>query len=146
LRLPQFRVRFLMGIVALTAVAMAVLPVLWRELTLAWVGDAYALWGAGEMVVDHMKDHNGRWPKGWDDLKPYYDAGGGRVAGWSFDEFQRHVTIRWDVDTRDLETAAKASPVPTFRVIAARQWAAGTIGGHEPNEFLHRYFRERSAR
>jgi hypothetical protein len=66
-----------MAILAVTADGMAVLPVLWRELSLSFVDDAYAVREAEEMVVDDMKDQNGQWPKGWDDLRPHYDAGGG---------------------------------------------------------------------
>jgi hypothetical protein len=141
MRRLRFRPRMILVIVAI--VAMTLLPALWRLMSLDWVDDAYALWGAGEMVVHYMKDHDGRWPKGWDDLGPYFDAGSGRVGGWSFEEYQRHVTIRWDVDPVALEAAAKANPGPTFRVITAREWLAGSIGGHEPNEILYRYFRGR---
>ena len=96
MRRLRVRPRIILAIVAI--LAMALLPALWRLMSVDWVDDAYALWGAGEMVVNHMEDHEGRWPRGWDDLRPYFDAGGGRVGGWSFDEYQRHVTIRWDVD------------------------------------------------
>jgi hypothetical protein len=95
------------------------------------------------MVVNYMEDHGGAWPRGWDDLKPYFDAGGGRVAGWSFAEYQRHVAIKWDVDPTELEAAARKNPGPTFRVIQPKQWLAGTMGGHEPNEILYRYLRRR---
>jgi hypothetical protein len=139
----QFRLKSLLVVVAILAIAMALLPPLWRIVSLDWVDDSYVLWGAGEMVVDYMKDHDGRWPKGWADLKPYFDAGGGRVGGWSFQEYQRQVTIGWDVDPRALDAAARANPRPTFRVIAAKGWLAGNIGGHEPNEILYRYFRGR---
>ena len=143
LKFPQFRLKTLLLVVAILAFGMAVLPPLWRFLSLDWIDDGYVLWGAGEMVVDYMEDHGGRWPKGWDDLKPYFDAGGGRVGGWSFAEYQRHVVIKWDVDPRALEAAAKENPAPTFRVIQAREWLAGTMDGHEPNEILYRYFRVR---
>ncbi len=98
------------------------------------------------MVVNYMDDHGGRWPSGWDDFKPYFDAGGGRVGGWSFAEYQRHVSIKWDVDPRALDAAAKGNPVPTFRVIAPRDWLAATMGGREPNEILYSYFRNRQSR
>src|ERR1700678_2484576 len=116
MRLPRFRVSTLL-VVAGLAIAMALVPAIWRLLSLDWVDDAYALWGAGEMVVNYMEDHEGQWPKGWNDLKLYFDAGGGRVGGWSFPDYQRRVEIRWDVDPAVLEAAAKANPGPTFQVI-----------------------------
>ena len=114
MRPPRFRLRTLMAVVAILAVAMISLPVAWRELSLDWVDDAYALWGAGDMVVDYMEEHNGQWPKGWDDLRPYFAAGHGRVGGWSFEEYQRHVTIRWDVDPSALEGCGEYEPPAYF--------------------------------
>ena len=52
--------------------------------------DAYAQWGAADMLIDYMGDHDGDWPKQWADLRPHYDAGGGRVAGWDFDRYTDH--------------------------------------------------------
>jgi hypothetical protein len=131
---------------AILAVAVPVLFAACRILSLDWVDDAYALWGAGEMVVDYLKDHDGQWPRCWDDLKPYFEAGRSRIAGWSFEEYQRHVDIKWDVDPAALEADARANSGPTFRVIVPKEWLAGSMGGHEPNEILYRYFRERPRR
>ncbi|MFO0888603.1 MAG: hypothetical protein U0790_05575 [Isosphaeraceae bacterium] len=116
----------------------------YRLLSLDWVDDGYALWGAGEMVVAYLRDHDARWPAGWEDLRPYYEAGGGRVGGWSFEEYQRHVNIRWDVDVTAIRGAARGHHRPSFRVIEPREWLAGSIGGREPNQILHDYFREAS--
>jgi hypothetical protein len=146
MRSPLFRLKSPLAIVPILAIAMAVLPTVWKTLSLDWVDDAYALWGSGDMVVNHMEDHEGRWPRGWDDLRPYFDAGGGRVGGWSFDEYQRRVAIKWDVDPAALKAAARKSAVPTFRVITPRDGLGGTIGGHEPNDMLYRYFRKRTRR
>jgi hypothetical protein len=118
----------------------------YRILSLNWVDDAYVLWGAADMVVDYMNDHDGQWPGRWDDLKPYFEAGHGRVGGWSFEEYQRHVEIKWDVDPVALETETRANSRPTFRVIVPRERLAGSMGGQEPNEILYRYFRERPRR
>jgi hypothetical protein len=120
-----------------------VLRILWALVSLDWVDDANALWGAGDMVVHYMEDHNGRWPRGWADLKPYFDSGGGRVGGWSFATYQQRVIIQWDVDPARLENEATANARPTFRVIYASGPFAGSIGGYEPNEILYRYLRHR---
>lgn len=146
MQLPRFRLSTLLAIVASLAIAMAVVPAVWRLVSLDWLNDAYALWGAGEMVVNYMDHHEGRWPKGWNDLKPYFDAGGGRVGGWSFEEYQRRVAIRWDIDPAVLEAASKANPRPTFRVIWATQGSADAIGDRDPNEILYHYFRRRTQR
>jgi hypothetical protein len=138
---PQFRLKSMLGLVAFLAVTMVFLPAVYRLVSLDWVDDAYALWGAGEMVVAYMQEHGERWPGEWEDLKPYFDAGGGRVGGWSFDQYKQRVAIRWDVDPESLRAIARSNPTPTFRVITASHWLAGTLGGHEPNEILYRYLR-----
>jgi hypothetical protein len=143
MRPPRISLKTVFVIVAICAVAMVVVPIVWRVVTLEWVDDAYVLWGAGEMVVDYMENHDGQWPRGWDDLRSYFEAGGGRVGGWSFEKYQEHVSIRWDVDVAALLATAKASSRPPFRVIAPRKWFAATMGGHEPNEIVYHYLRER---
>jgi hypothetical protein len=143
--LPQFHLRTLLVFVAIVAILMAVLLTVWSILSFDWLDDAYAQWGAGDMVVRYMEEHDGRWLRGWNDLRPYFDVGGGRVGGWSFEQYQQHIVIQWDVDPAVLEAMARANPRPAFRVISAR-WPAGTIGGNEPNEILHRYFRNKSSR
>jgi hypothetical protein len=141
----RITVRGMMAVVAVAAVLLVLLPIVGVLLSLDWIDDAYALWGAGDMVVHYMEDHDGQWPKGWGDLKPYFDSGGGRVGG-SFGQYQQRVTIQWDVDPARLEEAAKTNPSPTFRVISASGPFPGSIGGHEPNEILYRYLRQRPSR
>jgi hypothetical protein len=143
---PRFTMRRGMFFVVVAAFLLALLPLAWRVVRFDCVDDSYALWGAGEMVINYMKDHDDRWPKDWEDLKPYFDAGGSRVGGWSFSEYQRRVTIRWDVDPESLESAAKGNPRPTFKVIYATLPFAGAFEGREPNEILHRYLQEKLRR
>jgi hypothetical protein len=112
----QFTVRQMMAVVA---VLLVLLPMVWGLLSLDWIDDAFALWRAGEMVVHYMDDNDGRWPRGSADLKPYFDSGGGRVGGWSFAKYQQRVVIQWDVDAARLEYEAKTDARPTFRVLSA---------------------------
>jgi hypothetical protein len=135
-----------MAFIAVVAALLVLMPLAWRVVSLDWVDDGYALWGAGDMVVDYMRDHDDRWPKGWEDLKPYFDAGGGRVGGWSFGEYQRRITIRWDVDPELLEAGAKGNSGPNFKVIRATLPFAGAFEGCEPNEILRRYLQKKPLR
>jgi hypothetical protein len=133
----------MMAVVAVVAALLTVLPIVWALVSLNWIDDSYALWGAGEMVVRYMEDHEGHWPRGWADLKPYFDSGGGRVGSWSFAKYQQRVVIRWHVDPARLENEAKSSPRPTFRVISASGLFPGRIGENDPNEILYRYLRQK---
>jgi hypothetical protein len=144
--LPRYRLRTLPIVVAVAAGLMALLPIVWGLVSLDFVDDGYAQWGAGDLVVAYMKDHGGRWPRGWGDLKPYFVAGGGHVAGFTLEDYRRRVTIDWDADPAALEAAAKANPRPIFRVVTPRHAWAGTIEGNEPNQIVYDYLRSRPAR
>lgn len=144
------RVRFTVRRLLLATVGIAALirstPELWSLATLDFIDDGYALWGAAEMVEDYMEDHAGGWPRGWDDLKPNFDAGGGRVGGWSFGKYQRRVRIDFAADVEDLGARAKAHDRATFRVIWAANLLTSKMGGRDPNQLLHAYLRDRPPR
>jgi hypothetical protein len=142
MRLHGFRFRTLLLRLAILAVAVPLIYAAVRILSFDWVSDAYALWGAGDMVVDYMRDHDEQWPRCWDDLRPYFEAGGGRVGGWSFEEYQRHVSIKWDADPAALKAEARQNSRPTFRVIMPKEWLASTWSHGEPNQILYHYLRD----
>ena len=105
------------------------------------IEDAYAQWGAADMVVGYMRDHDGKWPPDWDSLKPYFDLNNGRVGGWSYERFQSHVFVDFTANAEHLRRLAKESDTASFDVIHATSlWGAQFGGG--PNEMLHLYFRE----
>ncbi|MEZ5942467.1 MAG: hypothetical protein R3C18_13820 [Planctomycetaceae bacterium] len=106
----------------------------------AWgIDDAYAQVGAVSMVRHYMDDHNGQWPNGWEDLRPYFESGGGEVAGWSFEEYQRRIYIDFDADAEALRRSALTTDSPEFNVIHAR-WTVIAFGDG-PNADLHNRFR-----
>lgn len=107
------------------------------------IDNAYAQWGAGEMVVDYMKGHEGRWPKGWEDLRPAFEAGGGRVGGWSFEKYQSRIAIDWSVEPMALEAASAFNDGPSFDVIHPADGIDVKIGSNGANEILYRYFKSR---
>jgi hypothetical protein len=105
------------------------------------VDDAYAQWGAADLVIDYMRDHNGRWPKNWDALKPYFERNNGRVSGWSYSTFQDNVRIDFAADASKLRQLSIESASVPFDVIHATSiW--GTQFGRGPNEMLYQYFRD----
>ena len=105
------------------------------------IDDAYAEWGASEMVIDYMQDHDGEWPTDWNSLKPYFGDTNGRVNGDSFLRFQARVYIDFRANSEELRQLAIASDEIPFDVIhATSMWAARMDGG--PNGILYRHFRE----
>ena len=105
------------------------------------IDDAYAQWGAADMVIDYMNDNDGDWPSNWDSLAPYFARNNGRVGGWSYSKFQSHVFIDFTADTETLRDLAVDSPSVPFDVIHARSmWGSQFEDG--PNGMLYRYFRD----
>ena len=103
--------------------------------------DAYAQCGAADMVVDYMRDHDGKWPPDWDSLKPYFDCNNGRVGGWSFERFQSHVYMDFSADAERLRQLSQESETASFDVIHATSvWGAQMDDG--PIAILHWHFRE----
>jgi hypothetical protein len=129
---------FLVGtaiVIPLALVALIVVNVIWG------IDDAYAKWGAADMVIDYMRTHEGRWPPNWEALRHEFDEGGGRVGDWSFEHYQSRLNIDFDADPAALRRQSLEADCPTFNVISAR-WTMLDWGGG-PNEILYRYFRRK---
>ena len=125
--------------IALTLGCALVLFVFVAVMSFSRLDDAYAQWGATDMVVDYMADHDGQWPNDWTDLQPYFDAGGGRVSGWSYEKFQQHVWIDFDADSTELHKISQRATSPPFNVIDSTS-VFGPQFGDGPNGMLMRHF------
>ncbi len=102
--------------------------------------DAYAQWGAANMVIDYMRDHDGDWPPDWDSLARYFAMNNGRVSGWSYADFQSNVFIDFSADADSLRKLAIESDAIQFDVIHATSvWGQQFEDG--PNGMLYRYLR-----
>jgi hypothetical protein len=106
------------------------------------VDDAYAQWGAGDMVIGYMNDHDGEWPRSWDSLSPYFADSNGRVGGWSYQKYQQRIWIDFNADPLELEQQALKSDQATFNVIDATY--SNAVWGDGPDQQIHHYFRNRS--
>ena len=106
------------------------------------IDDAYAQWGAADMVMDYMDDHNGQWPSDWESLEPYFAKNNGRVSGWSYSKFQSHVFIDFTANADSLRKLSNNSDTIPFDAIHAYSvWGSQMDDG--PNGMLYRYFRDR---
>ena len=107
------------------------------------IDDAYAEWGAVDMVIRYMETHEGRWPPNWDALRADIESGGSRLGGSSFADYQKRIVIDFGVDADELRKQSVNSEKVPFNVIRARSIFAATFGDG-PNASLHRYFREKA--
>lgn len=112
---------------------------------IAHIDDAYAQWGAGEMVVHFMEKHDGNWPRSWEDLRPAFEVSGGRVRGWSFAEFQNRIWIDFNASPELLNLATNPNGIPRFDVIHPSDATRVQIQGMDANSIVLRYLREKRA-
>lgn len=105
------------------------------------VPNCYAAWWVADMVVEHMKSHDGAWPRGWEDLSAPYEACVERSGRhWTFEELQQRVDVDWQADPKVLAEASNDER-PPFRVIWLRDGSSTYWNHAEPNgivwEYLH---------
>ena len=108
------------------------------------IDDAYAQWGAENLVIEYMESHEGQWPRSWEDLQPLYTDAKAKVGGWTIEKFRGRIGIDFEADAGELrrlsiETDSKAGSIP-FHVIWPRWTFSGGMGGG-PDERLYWYFR-----
>jgi hypothetical protein len=141
----RVRAVFLGVLIALLVLAVVSIGASFMFSINSGIDDAYALWGAAEMVIDYMKTHEGSWPRDWNDLRPQFNANNGRVGGWTFSRFEDRIAIDFNADPNQLCQESVESPRATFRVI----WATHDSGvriGDDPNQKLCDYFRNEDER
>jgi hypothetical protein len=135
----RFSLRFLLIACPLTAIVASAGIGVWRAYYYG-IDDAYAEWGAVNLVITYMESHDGRWPPNWEAIRPVFEIHGGRVGGWSFEQYKRRIGIDFTLNIDEIRREALRSDKPTFNAI----WATHRTGvhfGNGPNEMLHYYFR-----
>jgi hypothetical protein len=137
----RFRLRWLLIVVGIAGPLLYLVRQVGYEVAYG-VDDAYAQWGAADMVIDYMNDHDGEWPRSWDSLSPYFADSNGRVGGWSYKKYQERVWIDFDADPLELEKQALESDRASFNVIDAR-FTNFALWGDGPDQQVHSYFLQR---
>lgn len=105
--------------------------------------NAYTAWWVGDMVVNHLRTNDDRWPRNWDELKDdYQDCVKRSGQPWTFDELKRRVLIDWDADPNQLLTR-QANGIPQFRAIWLTDGSGSHWESHEPNQIVLDYLNQR---
>lgn len=132
--------RVLLRCIAVVFVLSILITVFAVGVTVEGIDDAYAQWGAADLVIIYMDDHDGAWPKSWDALEPYFDKYGCHVSGWSYETFQKHIWIDFTADSTQLKRKAMSANSPIFNVIGSTRFYSPHFGVDGPNGMIHRYF------
>lgn len=138
----QFSIRRLMAVVLIVAL-LCVCGVFLRGLVSA-PDDAYAMWGAGDLLIEFMIANDGRWPDDWDELDTYLESTSDKsTMGGSVAELEKRILINFDFDPaqarksiRRGESEAILRPV---RTLSGFNTHFDTV---EPNQRIHDYLKQ----
>lgn len=118
--------------------------------TVSRVPEAYAAWTTADLIIDHMEDHDGAWPGGWQDLFHAADIrkANGVILYWEPEELPSLITVDWNADPAALAKAAAVDDEPPFLVITRLDGTEfPTVWeGHEPNRMILDYLLARCER
>lgn len=117
------------------------------------VMDAYAVWRAADLVIQHLETHHGAWPRSWEELHATERSAHQGVAStkldgsWtaefrpraSIEELRTRVMIDFHVDPTQPLAHPPLSNGPPFRVIYLRDGRRQHFVGKEPNAMIREY-------
>lgn len=121
-------------IIAAILVGAGVLLVAWFVLVVLpaqreMIRNAYCLDWASAAVVRYMDDHDGRYPRNWNDLRePFAKVSDG---SFSFEEVQSRVAIDFNVNPQGTYD-------PSFEFVQDISGSGGRWGSPDPNERIRR--------
>ena len=103
---------------------------------------AYAMWGAGELVVEHLRLNTNQWPRNWIELERTYrtvEHDPSSSLHSTFEEIPNRVQIDWNADLSALATATFTNGLRPFRVIRLLNGKGTHYAGTEPNVAVWEY-------
>jgi hypothetical protein len=128
-------------VVAVVVVILLVAGIVWFALTMNDAAiDAYAQWGAVDVVINYMETHDGQWPPNWEALQKASESNDGLMR--QFGLCRNRVFFDFNADPRELRRQSLASDSVPFNVVHAH-WYSGQMGDG-PNAMLWRYFRQKA--
>ena len=113
------------------------------HLTAVTIPHSYAAWTTGDLLIEYMDTHDGKWPRGWEELREARDSlvHKDRNIYFDFEKLPAIVKVDWNADP---EALAKA--FPDVKVVMQldgtkleAKWGADT----EPNAKVGRYLSEK---
>jgi hypothetical protein len=115
------------------------------------IPNSYAAWTTGNLIVEHLKTHDDRWPRGWSDLREARDviARRGEPIYCDFEKLPKMIAIDWTTDVQQLIERMDSNRGVPFPVVtkldgspADHRWGQDT----EPNWQVYEYLREKARR
>lgn len=140
--------RVLLAVAALALVTILFIGYSIFRVVQVVIPHSYAAWETGDLMLAYLETHDGRWPRGWEDLREA-DAilrQRGRPIYCAFDQLPGIVKIDWSVDPEALARLAVSNT--NFRLKVVTQTNGSRLEANwgqdtEPNAKIRRYLVER---
>jgi len=117
----------------------------YRKVTVV-IPNSYAAWATGDLIVEYIRTHDGRWPHDWEDLRVAKESleRQGKPVYYQFDRLPRMIRVDWNADPAKLAKVLQVSNEVPFRVVTKADgssvfacWGPDT----EPNTKIYSYLK-----
>ena len=98
-----------------------------------------------DLIIVHMKDNNGRWPRNWTDLEGPFDRTPRRASLATFDDLKEHVNVDWHANPAELRKIPLTGEEEPFRVVSAAYPSRANWQGKNPNLMIWEYLQKAQA-
>ena len=105
------------------------------------VKDDFAPFWAAELIVEHLKSNEDRWPASWEDLRITWDfisAEGWKYGDQPFEDMQKRVVVDFGADAGTVASSAGAP-----RLVSRAKSPEEEFTGEDPNTRIHDYLRKK---
>lgn len=118
------------------------------QLAYVLIPNSYAAWATGDLIVEYVDTHEGKWPSGWDDLRAAKQSLERRSQPvyWDFEKLPRMVKVDWTANPAILSKLQAHSNEVPFQVVTKldgskvdARWGEDT----EPNRKIYLYLKRR---
>lgn len=141
----QFSVKGLLACVVLFAIAFA--GVRFAQKVLDVPNDAYAMWAAGDVLIDYISANQSTWPDSWETLSEFHNSSGAKstMVG-RFAEMRSRIHIDFTFDPKSVMSTVRPNEiVPPFRVVTLKDGGDTHWSGMEPNQRIFDYLKQLKA-
>jgi hypothetical protein len=129
--------RWVVAAVGVLAIPAAIVFALQNGCTvLNRVKNSHAAHATVEMIIAYMEANDGRWPKGWEDLRQVYDG-----PHEYFAEVPERIEVDWTADPVVLRDAQPKTKGPPFRVIWYKDGSSVHPVDDDPNQVIFDYWK-----
>lgn len=139
----QFCVRKLFALVAIMAFLLLGCQFMYQLVNTP--SDAYAAWGAGDLVIEFMEAKDGGWPSSWSELEEFLESTENKnTMGGAVSDLQKRIVIdfKFDIERASSEIQ-RDDDVARFRPIRLRSGSNAYFEGSGPNQRVFEYLKDK---